>query len=242
MNKLTLKLDCEIYNEIKSYLLDLNGVDEVLISKDEITVIYNDEGIDVYMLKGEIELFLEIDKTPSIIGFNKYNITDNKYDIYINDLCCEYCLKGFIEELLMIDGIVEAYTDFDYVNKKNVKIMIKYDSSIISMDEINNLEKEFNVLQKKLINKIEVIMICYEIVLLITICMRGWQVLDLIFLGFNAFTYLLFKLTELNKKIISIICIVIGILSFFSLAGLFVLVLSVMLVYHGIKLYRGLSN
>lgn len=144
MNKLTLKLDCEIYNEIKSYLLDLNGVDEVLISKDEITVIYNDEGIDVYMLKSEIELFLEIDKTPSIIGFNKYNITDNKYDIYINDLCCEYCLKGFIEELLMIDGIVEAYTDFDYVNKKNVKIMIKYDSSIISMDEINNLEKEFN--------------------------------------------------------------------------------------------------
>lgn len=144
MNKLTLKLDCEIYNEIKSYLLDLNGVDEVLISKDEISVIYNDEGIDVYMLKGEIELFLEIDKTPSIIGFNKYNITDNKYDIYINDLCCEYCLKGFIEELLMIDGIVEAYTDFDYVNKKNVKIMIKYDSSIISMDEINNLEKEFN--------------------------------------------------------------------------------------------------
>ena len=144
MNKLTLKLDCEIYNEIKSYLLDLNGVDEVLIPKDEITVIYNDEGIDVYMLKSEIELFLEIDKTPSIIGFNKYNITDNKYDIYINDLCCEYCLKGFIEELLMIDGIVEAYTDFDYVNKKNVKIMIKYDSSIISMDEINNLEKEFN--------------------------------------------------------------------------------------------------
>lgn len=144
MNKLTLKLDCEIYNEIKSYLLDLNGVDEVLISKDEITVIYNDEGIDVYMLKSEIELFLEIDKTPSIIGFNKYNITDNKYDIYINDLCCEYCLKGFIEELLMIDGIVEAYTDFDYVNKKNVKIMIKYDSSVISMDEINNLEKEFN--------------------------------------------------------------------------------------------------
>lgn len=144
MNKLTLKLDCDIYNEIKSYLLDLNGVDEVLISKDEITVIYNDEGIDVYMLKSEIELFLEIDKTPSIIGFNKYNIIDNKYDIYINDLCCEYCLKGFIEELLMIDGIVEAYTDFDYVNKKNVKIMIKYDSSIISMDEINNLEKEFN--------------------------------------------------------------------------------------------------
>lgn len=144
MNKLTLKLDCEIYNEIKSYLLDLNGVDEVLISKDEITVIYNDEGIDVYMLKSEIELFLEIDKTPSIIGFNKYNITDNKYDIYINDLCCEYCLKGFVEELLMIDGIVEAYTDFDYVNKKNVKIMIKYDSSVISMDEINNLEKEFN--------------------------------------------------------------------------------------------------
>lgn len=144
MNKLTLKLDCDIYNEIKSYLLDLNGVDEVLISKDEITVIYNDEGIDVYMLKTEIELFLEIDKTPSIIGFNKYNITDNKYDIYINDLCCEYCLKGFVEELLMIDGIVEAYTDFDYVNKKNVKIMIKYDSSVISMDEINNLEKEFN--------------------------------------------------------------------------------------------------
>lgn len=101
---------------------------------------------------------------------------------------------------------------------------------------------EYNVLQKKLINKIEVIMICYEIVLLITICMRGWQVLDLIFLGFNAFTYLLFKLTELNKKIISIICVVIGILSFFSLTGLFVLVLSVMLVYHGIKLYKGLSN
>lgn len=145
MNKLSLKLDCVIYDEIKNYLLDLNGVYSVKIEKDEITITYDVDGIDVYMLKNEIELFLEIDNIPSIIGFNKYSQNNlSKYELFINNLCCEHCLKGYIEELLMTDGIEKCSTDYDYVNKKNVKLFVEYDENVISSDEILLLENEFN--------------------------------------------------------------------------------------------------
>ena len=67
-----------------------------------------------------------------------------KYTIVIKDLCCEYCLKSMIEELLMIDGINSAYTDFDYVIKNDVNIFITYDEDVVSTDIINNIHDIIN--------------------------------------------------------------------------------------------------
>ena len=49
-----------------------------------------------------------------------------------------------IEELLEIDGIESAYTDFDYNNKFNVNIFITYNNEIIGKEKINELKEQFN--------------------------------------------------------------------------------------------------
>ena len=93
----------------------------------------------------EVELFLDVVKFPSLIGFDKHS--KNKlldYEMIINDLCCEYCLKTNIDILFETDGIESVRTDFDYINKKDVKIFIKYDNNKIDIESIKKLESEFN--------------------------------------------------------------------------------------------------
>ena len=67
-----------------------------------------------------------------------------KTNIIIKDLCCEYCLKSMIEELLLIKGIEKVSTNFDYINKKDVILNIKYDKELISKEDIKILEDKFN--------------------------------------------------------------------------------------------------
>ena len=83
--------------------------------------------------------------TVLIVAFNKNFKNGIRKDcILIKDLCCEYCLNGMIEELLEIDGIESAYTDFDYNNKFNVNIFITYNDEIIGKEKINELKEQFN--------------------------------------------------------------------------------------------------
>jgi hypothetical protein len=49
-----------------------------------------------------------------------------------------------IKELLVVDGIESAYTDFDYVNKYNVNIFITYDDTIINEEKLIDLKNKFN--------------------------------------------------------------------------------------------------
>lgn len=70
---------------------------------DEIYVEYYSSVISLKLLKMEILLYLDIGKVPSIIAFDKHDVSNlNKYTIVIKDLCCEYCLKGMIENLFLI--------------------------------------------------------------------------------------------------------------------------------------------
>ena len=49
-----------------------------------------------------------------------------------------------IEDLLGINGIISAHTDFDYHNKNNVNIFVTYNEKIISQDELDKITKQFN--------------------------------------------------------------------------------------------------
>ena len=49
-----------------------------------------------------------------------------------------------LEDLLETDGISSAYTDFNYINKKDVKIFITYDDKILKLDELDKLTDKFN--------------------------------------------------------------------------------------------------
>lgn len=149
MNKLTLKIEYSDFldEELNKYLSSLNGVlfSKVDMEKNEIYVEYDSSIISIKILKMEIILYLNIKNTPSIVSFDKHFGNNIKKDIIIvDDLCCEYCLKGMIEDLFEYDAIKSAYTDFNYVDKKNVNIFITYDDKILKLDELNKIKNKFN--------------------------------------------------------------------------------------------------
>lgn len=149
MNKFTLKIDYSDFlnKDFINYLSKLDGIKLVKIdNKDnEIYVEYDSSIISLKLLKMEILLYLDISKIPSIIAFDKHDTSSlNKYIIVIKDLCCEYCLKGMLEDLLETDGISSAYTDFNYIDKKDVNIFITYDDKILKLDELDKLTDKFN--------------------------------------------------------------------------------------------------
>ncbi len=135
MDKLTLKIEYSDFlnDDIANYLTSLKGVKLVTIKNDEneIYVEYDSSIISLKILKMEILLYLDIIKVPSIVYFDKHLKNDIKEEhIIIKDLCCEYCLNGMIDDLLEIDGIISAYSDFDYNNKYDVNIFITYHEKI----------------------------------------------------------------------------------------------------------------
>ena len=81
---------------------------------------------------------------PDLIFFDKYNNDIEIYNIVIKELCCEYCLMSNIEELLLIDGINKASTNFDK-SKKNIRISIEFNPNIITLNEIKKIEDKFNL-------------------------------------------------------------------------------------------------
>ena len=142
MNTISLKLNTWVYDELIDYLKSINGIKNVEISND-ITIYY--DNISLKVIIKEIYLFLNILNIPSILSFDKHLSNNLKeYQILINDLCCEYCLMSDIEELLYINGINSAYSNYDFKDKNNVVIYITYDSSIISKEELDKLNEEFN--------------------------------------------------------------------------------------------------
>lgn len=89
----------------------------------------------------EIALFLNITKIPSLLSFSKYpKFETSNYTITRDDLCCEYCYKGAIDDLFEIEGIEMVKGNFneDYLFKKyeereKVIINIKYNPNLISL-------------------------------------------------------------------------------------------------------------
>ena len=71
--ELTLKYDCLIDKEIKDYLLKINGIEDIKINLDtgEIYIKYNNISIKLILM--EVELFLDVVKFPSLIGFDKHS-------------------------------------------------------------------------------------------------------------------------------------------------------------------------
>lgn len=148
MKELTITFDnVWLDKELKEYLLSQNGIHNVEIDdkSETINIRYNPKLINIKIIILEILAFMNMLKTPSIILFNKHsNNTLIKTNIIIKDLCCEYCLKGMIEELFLINGIEKVNTNFDYINKKDVLINIEYDNELITKEDIEMLETKFN--------------------------------------------------------------------------------------------------
>ena len=89
MNRIILKYDCDLYTDLSSYLLGLNGINDVLIDMDKgtIDILYDFSIISLYIICREIGIFLGIDKISSLIGFDKcFNIKLEHYEIIIKGI------------------------------------------------------------------------------------------------------------------------------------------------------------
>lgn len=151
MKELTIVLDNWGHKELKDYLLSLKGILDVNINNEkdlEINIKYDSKLISNKIIKEEIKLFLDIQKTPSIISFDKH--CKNKttcYKIIRKTICCEYCFKGIIEDLFEIDGIEKVESNFtnDYSNQKEIIISIYYDKDILNDEEMKQIEGKQNI-------------------------------------------------------------------------------------------------
>ena len=152
MEKIKIKFDYVSYYDFEEefllYLSKSYGIISADVDKktDDIILEYDSSKISLELLTKEILIYLGLDKIPSVIAFDKCvsNSHIRKNIIVIKDICCEYCLKDMIKELLVVDGIESAYTDFDYNNKFNVNIFITYNDEIIGKEKINELKEQFN--------------------------------------------------------------------------------------------------
>ena len=124
MSEITIIIDNWGHEELKEYLMSLKGILDVEIKNDEqldIYLKYDSSLITPKIIKMEITLFLNITKIPSILSFDKYpKFKTSNYTIIRDDLCCEYCYKGAIEDLFEIEGIETVKGNFneDYLFKK----------------------------------------------------------------------------------------------------------------------------
>jgi len=152
MSELTIVIDNWGHKELKEYLMSLKGILDVKIKNDEqldIYLKYDSSLITPKIIKMEITLFLDIIKIPSIISFDKYpKFEIANYMITRDDICCEYCYKGAIEDLFEIEGIEIVKGNFnvdDLEKREKIIISIKYNPNLISIDEMKQIELKLNI-------------------------------------------------------------------------------------------------
>lgn len=148
MKELTLKIEYLNMNniELENYICSLDGVLEVKTNTgiDEIYIKYNSKLTSIKGLVMEVKLFLDLFETPSLISFDKHSKKDtNKALLNIGDGCCEYCLKHFIEKLVLIDGIEQANANYENHDFFNVFVEVSYDKNMFNENTINELAKKY---------------------------------------------------------------------------------------------------
>lgn len=163
MSEITIIIDNWGHEELKEYLMSLKGILDVEIKNVE-HEIKSDEQLDIYLkydsslitpkiIKMEITLFLNITKIPSILSFDKYpKFKTSNYTIIRDDLCCEYCYKGAIEDLFEIEGIetVKGNFNVDYLFKKyeereKITINIEYNPNLLKAEDMKQIELKLNI-------------------------------------------------------------------------------------------------
>lgn len=157
MSRLTLIIESCGHKGLESYLKSLNGINDVKIKNEdklEIYIEYDSNMIKWEIIKMEIFLFLNILKVPSLISFNKYSEVDlYEYKIIRNDICCEYCFRGAIDDLFEIEGIEKVESNFeeedyykqDYDSRDNVIINVFFNPNILSTEDMKQIDLKLSL-------------------------------------------------------------------------------------------------
>ena len=147
MQKLSMKIDHfnHFDDEFYAYISALDGVES--ITEDEgiknLLITYDPKKINIQRILLEVKLFLGLLKTPSLISFDKH-FQGKSHDtiVVIEDACCEYCVKGVIEDLVLVDGIEKTTVTLQDDSFFQVSIHVMYDNSILNDKQVKELVQE----------------------------------------------------------------------------------------------------
>lgn len=132
-------------DKIDEFLLRLDGIKNVHIKEDkwktDINILYNDKNISIIDIKDKLIEYVDAVNVPSILSFNKFEEKNINKEIFLGDGCCEYCMKGIIEELLEIDGINSASYE-DGKDFFNVTLKLSYNPDKICNEKLEQIIKE----------------------------------------------------------------------------------------------------
>ncbi len=151
MAKVTFVLHSWGHQELQSYLLSLEGIQEVSIENNEtikIEVTYEPSLISAYRIRLEIYLFLNHIKGPSVLlAFDKHFEGKLACDrLEIKNLCCEYCYMSGIDTLFEKKGIEKAEGNYDpQKDDRDVFIDIFYNPEVLTLEDIKQIEKDLDL-------------------------------------------------------------------------------------------------
>ena len=151
MEKLTLIFDAKMPDDIKNYLISVDGINNVnIVDGINRGIIfdfeYNKSIINPQLILEHIELYMKIYRRPALVGFDKH-LNNCKEILYKNpNLCCEFCYLNLVNELFYNDNInsFKHLTDdiYNYSYKKYKDFLITY---LTDKEYIDGVIKKFSI-------------------------------------------------------------------------------------------------
>ena len=137
-----LVLDDIMFSELKEYLLDQDGIEDVTITNNELEIKYNDKTSPKIIMK-HINLFQKYDFS-NILSFNKNQYFEVKILKYlIKDMCCEYCYKGLVGDLFNNEHVNAVSSNYDKSSAFDIEFTIEYDSNYQEDELIEYIKEKY---------------------------------------------------------------------------------------------------
>jgi copper chaperone CopZ len=137
------------FNEgLREYLLSQDYIEAVEVTNLDYLIKYkikHNHKISCLIIYQFICLYLNTNYS-CLVSFDKGDIKSFKTLNYkIDDICCEYCYKGLVDDLFNNNHIKSVNSDIDFskpMNKVNFKI--EYDDSVSKESIIDYIKEKFN--------------------------------------------------------------------------------------------------
>jgi len=142
-----LLIDDSLDDEIKDFLLSLDGVVKVDLNREDyisrLNIDFNNKTNHIIIMKF-IELFQKYNYSQ-LLEFDKgYGGNYKVLKYTINDMCCEYCYKGLVMDLFENNMIKSVKSNFEF-NKPvyNIEFIIEYKSEYDEKELIGYINEKY---------------------------------------------------------------------------------------------------
>lgn len=134
-------IDEIVDEELNEFLLTQEGIEKVEIKEEEYSTIieikYNNKITTPNIILNYIELFID-NKNSFLLEFDKQSDDYKQMTYKVEDLCCEYCYKGYVEDLFAEKEIISVTSNHKFPEPYiNTDFEIKYNN--LKEDELKDI-------------------------------------------------------------------------------------------------------